>query len=200
MSEIQVSYFYFGQPRLKIRPVLRFPPPSIKTFPERSDAWADAYPALIKPWIGGVRAFWLVDQQAFQLQDGRVIRVDGIEPEVPDGIDDLPPRNLLGEFYEKGATYGETLSRVLNNEPTDNLDFNIYDAEMEAPAKERAAYCLQIPRQYDFHVRTVDMYEVHTPGGFRTFLEGWRKAFNGGLAVGYQDPWLATEYEVKTLL
>jgi hypothetical protein len=188
------------KPTPRFRPLLRFPAEAVKTFPARGQEWPATYPALIKPWIGGVRAYWLESLQAFQLADGRIVRVDGIEPNVPDGIMDYPAQNLLGEFYEKGSSYEQTLAHVLNNRPTENLDFNIFDAEIDAPAHDRALYCLQIPRQFDEHVRTVEMYEVWTPDGFRTFLPAWRKAFLGGLAVGHLDPWLAPEYEVKTLL
>lgn len=186
----------------RVRPILQFPTKLAKPFPERSDDWPDKYPALVKPWIGGVRAYWIESLQAFQLEEdeGRLVRVDGIEPQVPDGISGRPAPNLLGEFWEKGTSYQQILDQVVTNRPGENLDFNIYDAEFEAPATERATYCLQIPKQYDFHVRIVEMYEIWTPGGFRTFLEGWRKAFKGGLAVAGTDPWLATEYEVRKLL
>jgi hypothetical protein len=172
----------------------------VAAFPERSDDWPKTYPALIKPWIGGVRAYWLEELQAFQLEGGRVVRVDGIEPYIPPVVLGHPPTNLLGEFWEKGISYDETLENILNNEPTENLDFYVFDAEFDMPAKDRSLYCWNLPRQYERHTRIAEVYEVHTPGGFRTYLEGWRKAFQGGLTVGYQDPWLATEYEVKTLI
>ena len=184
----------------RARPVLTYPPRSLLAFPERSGDWPAEYPAVIHPWIGGLRAYWVHELQAFQLESGRVVRVDGIEPYVPDNVLGHGPTNLLGEFWEKGATYEETLANVLQNEPPDGLDFYIFDAEMPHPAVDRALYCLNLPRQYERHTRIAEVCQVNTPGGFRDYLERWRKSFNGGLAVGYQDPWLATEYEVKTLL
>jgi hypothetical protein len=182
----------------------KFPPfrpvPEVKIFPERSSDWPDKYPALIKPWIGGVRAYWLNSIQAFQLQDGRRLRVDGIQPYIPEDHLGVPPADLLGEFYEKGASHAETLARVLKNEPTDNLDFTIFDAEMALPATERASYCLLLPAQSDRHTRIAEMYQADTRQTFKSFLDVWReRLFNGALTVGYVDPWLATEYEVQTL-
>lgn len=185
----------------KFRPLIKTPPRSNRNFPERSSEWPNTYPALIKPWLGGVRAYWIDSIQAFQLEEGSILRVDGIEPYIPDGIMDKPAQNILGEFYEKGVSYEETLSRVVENRPTPDLDFCIFDAELDLPARDRAEYCLQIPRQWDNHVRTVEMYEVISKGGFRTHLDVWRKSlFEGALAVGAADPWMATEYEVRVLL
>jgi hypothetical protein len=184
----------------KFRRILSFPARNVKTFPDRETNWPATYPALIKPWIGGVRAYWLDDQQAFQLQDGDIVRVDGIEPFVPDDLFDQPAPNLLGEFWEKNVIYETTLEHVLYNQPTPNLDFYVFDAELDMPAVDRATYCYNIPRQFERHTRIAEAYQVNTPGGFRNFLDGWRRSYLGALAVGYQDPFLATEYEVKTLV
>ena len=182
------------------RPILRIPAREVKTFPERKPDWPGNYPALIKPWIGGVRAYWIYELQAFQLQDGRLIRVEGIEPYVPENLLGHPATNLLGEFWEKDVSYEAILEHVLNNEPTPALDFFVFDAEMDLPAVDRALYYFNLPRQYERHTRIAEVYEVHTPGGFRTYLDGWRRSYLGGLAVTTTDPFLATEFEVKTLL
>jgi len=187
-------------PTARLRPILRAPAPEVKTFPDRKPDWPQDYPALIKPWLGGVRAYWLESIQAFQLQDGRRLRIDGIEPLVPDDLLDQDPPDLLGEFWEKGATYEDTLEKVLTNQPTENLDFYVFDADLKLPAVERAFYCFNIPRQYERHTRIAEAHEVHTPGGFRTYLETWRRIYLGGLAVATTDPFLATEWEVKTLV
>ena len=154
--------------------------------------------ALIKPWLGGIRAYWLVEEQAFLLENERLVRVDGIEPFIPEDDE----ANLLGEFYEKGKTAAEILGMVWNNEPSEGLDFVITDVERrELDAADRAEYCMNLPSQQDRHVRIATMVEVMTLGGFKTWLDVWRGSlFNGAIAVNSTDPWLAPEWEVATLL
>lgn len=183
------------------RPILKFPHPE-KQFPERSKDWTQQYPALIKPWIGGVRAYWIHELQAFQIFDtGEILRVDGIEPYIPEDVISLGPCNLLGEFYEKYKSHAQLLSQVRRNEPSQNLKFNIFDAERpDSDALTRAEYCMNLPYQSDRGTLIVQMFQVNKDSSFSQWLNQWKGSlFLGALTVGYQDPWLSTEFEVAEL-
>lgn len=185
--------------RIRRRPLIKYPPRVRKAFPERSTPWPRTYPALIKPWLGGVRAYWLLEEQAFLLENERLVRVDGIEPYIPGGADEA---NVLGEFYEKGKSAAEILEMVWKNEPSTKLDFVIMDAERpDENAEARAVYCTNLPQQQQFHVRIAQMIQVITAQGFKTWLDNWKGSlFKGAIAVSPTDPWLAPEWEVESLL
>lgn len=178
----------------RTRPILKFPrPPELLVeFPPRSQEWPEKFPALIKPWLEGTRAFWLPTDQMFQLETGVLISVDGIEPETPF---DEP---LEGVFWEKYKTPDEIHRMVVENNPSQDLAFNIIDIAREDDAYSRAELCVQIPPQRDDHVYIVQMLQVNTPDAFNQWLETWLGSmFQGVLAVGYLDAWGETEYEVK---
>jgi len=184
-----------GYPRPhRPRPILVFPrpPEQVVVFPPRSDEWPETLPALIKPWLDGLRAFWLPADQMFQLESGQLITVDGIEPETP------YQEPLEGVFWEKNKSAAAIRKMILSNDPSPNLNFNICDIAKEADAYSRAGLCQAIPGQRDAHVYIVQMVQVNTPGAFNQWLETWLGSkFSGCLTVGYQDPWGATEYEVN---
>jgi hypothetical protein len=147
---------------------------------------------LIKPWLDGVRAFWLPADQMFQLESGQLISVDGIEPYAP--YEDP----LEGVFWEKGKSAADIRKMVVTNTPSDNLNFNICDIARNADAISRAQLCQQIPPQRDAHVVIVQMLQVNTADAFNQWLETWEGSrFSGCLTVGYQDAWGVTEFEVS---
>lgn len=182
------------------RPILKVPPDPLNLqFPPRSKEWPKTFPALIKPWLGGVRAFWIHHLQAFQIFElPDLVRVDGIEPSIPEDIGGFAPVNLLGEFYEKGKSHSQILSQVVLNRPTRDLKFNVFDAELPGTdAITRASYCMNLPYQPERNTMIVQMFQVGKDTSFNQWINQWKSSlFLGALTVGYQDPWLATEYEV----
>lgn len=175
------------------RPILTFPraPELVVPFPPRSQDWEETFPALIKPWLDGLRAFWLPAEQMFQLESGDLIRVDGIEPQTP------YEEPLEGVFWEKYKTPAQIRKMVLQNEPSAKLQFDILDIARGEDAVTRAELCQQIPSQQNRQVYIVQMYQVNTPGAFNQWLSTFKGSmFSGSLTAGYQDAWGSTVYEV----
>jgi hypothetical protein len=179
------------QPR-RHRPLLEQPPDITKAFPERSRDWGEDFPALIKPWVGGVRAYWIVQLQAFYLTTGNVVRVNGFDPET-----DV---NLLGEFNQKNKSYVDLLRQVMTNQPEYDLSFAIFDVELpERNASERSEWLSnELPTQHDRgNTILAQMFLVGKDSSFNQWLNTWQSyLYPGTLVVGAEDPWLATEYEV----
>jgi hypothetical protein len=179
-----------GRPH-RWRPIIKLPPEVEREFPARSSEWVPAFPTLMRPWLGGIRAYWLVELQAFYLENDEIVRVSGFDPE--------SEVNLLGEFYEKYKSPAQILRQVMMNDPARELNFCVFDAELPGKgASERCEYFQNLVQNDHGNTIHVQVIQVGKDSSFNQWLNQWKSSlFKGALVVAPDAPWLSTEYEVQ---